>query len=52
MRASNIGKHAQDEQDMNASMVSFDGNEACGARRLPLERSLRHLSHHAVIDDG
>jgi pyruvate-ferredoxin/flavodoxin oxidoreductase len=28
MRTSNIGKHAQDEQDMNASMVSFDGNEA------------------------
>ncbi|MEE4219188.1 MAG: hypothetical protein V2I48_16375, partial [Xanthomonadales bacterium] len=28
MRASNIGKHAQEDLDLKAEMVSFDGNEA------------------------
>ena len=28
MRASNMGKHAQEDLDMNTTMVSFDGNEA------------------------
>ena len=28
MRTPNIGKHAQDDLDLHAKMVSFDGNEA------------------------
>ena len=52
MRTSNIGKHAQDEQDMNASMVSFDGNEAAAHVAYRLSEVCAIYPDHTVIDDG